>query len=119
MGVKDFHPVPPDVVAAQIAAVAGDIVDGEADLGTAGAETIVRALEKGLRERDLKALVVRIDSGGGSALASERIRQAVIAAKARGLPVVASMLMEALSGKLREEPRRPLLPALPLELSLC
>lgn len=81
-----------------IVTVAGVIVDGEADLGTAGAETIVRALEKGLRERDLKALVVRIDSGGGSALASERIRQAVLAAKAKGLPVVASMGSVAASG---------------------
>jgi protease-4 len=81
-----------------IVTVAGNIVDGDADLGTAGAETIVRALEKGLRERDLKALVVRIDSGGGSALASERIRQAVIAAKAKGLPVVASMGSVAASG---------------------
>jgi protease-4 len=81
-----------------IVTVAGNIVDGEAELGTAGAETIVKALEKGLRERDLKALVVRIDSGGGSALASERIRQAVLAAKARGLPVVASMGSVAASG---------------------
>jgi protease-4 len=81
-----------------IVTVAGDIVDGEANLGTAGAETIVRALEKGLRERNLKALVVRIDSGGGSALASERIRQAVLIAKAKGLPVVASMGSVAASG---------------------
>lgn len=81
-----------------IVTIAGDIVDGEANLGTAGAETIVRALEKGLRERDLKALVVRIDSGGGSALASERIRQAVLAAKAKGLPVVTSMGSVAASG---------------------
>ncbi|HLL31924.1 MAG TPA: S49 family peptidase, partial [Allosphingosinicella sp.] len=43
-----------------VVTVAGDIVDGEANLGTAGAETIVRALERGLRERNLKALVVRI-----------------------------------------------------------
>jgi protease IV len=81
-----------------ILTVAGDIVDGEANAGTAGAETIVRALEKGLRERDLKALVLRVDSPGGSALASERIRQAVLAAKARGLPVVVSMGSLAASG---------------------
>jgi protease IV len=81
-----------------ILTVAGDIVDGEANLGTAGAETIVRALEKGLRERDLKALVLRVDSPGGSALASERIRQAVLAAKAKGLPVVVSMGSVAASG---------------------
>jgi protease-4 len=81
-----------------ILTVAGDIVDGEANLGTAGAETIVRALDKGLRERSLKALVLRVDSPGGSALASERIRQAVLAAKAKGLPVVVSMGSLAASG---------------------
>jgi protease-4 len=81
-----------------IVTVAGDIVDGEANLGTAGAETIVKALEKGLRERDLKALVLRIDSPGGSALASERIRDAVLAAKSKGLPVVVSMGSLAASG---------------------
>ncbi|HZG10125.1 MAG TPA: signal peptide peptidase SppA [Allosphingosinicella sp.] len=78
--------------------VAGEIVDGEAGPGTAGAETIVRALEKGLRERNLKALVLRVDSPGGSALASERIRQAVLAAKQKGLPVVVSMGSLAASG---------------------
>ncbi|HEX8224613.1 MAG TPA: signal peptide peptidase SppA [Allosphingosinicella sp.] len=81
-----------------ILTVAGDIVDGEANAGTAGAETIVQALEKGLRERDLKALVLRVDSPGGSALASERIRLAVLAAKAKGLPVVVSMGSLAASG---------------------
>jgi protease IV len=81
-----------------IVTVAGNIVDGKAGLGTAGAETIVRALEKGLREKSLKALVVRIDSGGGSAFASERIRQSVLAAKAKGLPVVVSMGSVAASG---------------------
>jgi protease-4 len=81
-----------------ILTVAGEIVDGEAGPGTAGAETIVRALEKGLRERNLKALVLRVDSPGGSALASERIRQAVLAAKQRGIPVVVSMGNLAASG---------------------
>ena len=81
-----------------VVTVAGNIVDGEADLGTAGAETIVRALEHGLRDRNLKALVLRVDSPGGSALASERIRQAVLAAKAKGLPVVVSMGSLAASG---------------------
>jgi protease-4 len=78
--------------------VAGDIVDGEAALGTAGAETIVKALEQAMRDGNLKALVLRVDSGGGSALASERIRQAVLAAKAKGLPVVVSMGSVAASG---------------------
>jgi protease-4 len=81
-----------------ILTVAGDIVDGRAGPGSAGAETIVRQLDKALREDDLKALVVRIDSPGGSALASERIRTAIVAAKAKGLPVVVSMSNLAASG---------------------
>jgi protease-4 len=78
--------------------IAGEIVDGSAGPGTAAAETIVRHLEKGLKTGNLKALVVRIDSPGGSVLASERIRQALIEAKGRGLPMVASMGSVAASG---------------------
>ncbi|HEV2748707.1 MAG TPA: signal peptide peptidase SppA [Allosphingosinicella sp.] len=78
--------------------VAGEIVDGPAALGTAGAETIVENLQNGLRDHDLAALVVRVDSPGGSTLASERIRQAVLDAKASGLPVVISMGSVAASG---------------------
>jgi protease-4 len=81
-----------------ILTVAGNIVDGEAGPGSAGAETIVKALEQGLRRGNLKALVLRVDSPGGSALASERIRQAVLAAKTHGLPVVVSMGSVAASG---------------------
>ncbi len=78
--------------------VAGNIVDGEAGPGTAGAETIVEAIEKGMATGNLKALVVRVDSPGGSTLASERIRRAVLDAKSRGLPVVISMGSVAASG---------------------
>lgn len=78
--------------------VAGNIVDGEAALGTAGAETIVQTLEKGLRDKELEALVVRIDSPGGSATASERIRQALLKARQDGLPIVVSMGSVAASG---------------------
>lgn len=78
--------------------VAGTIVDGEAPAGTAGAETVAELLHKGLRERNLKALVVRIDSPGGSVIGSERIRQAIVAAREQGLPVVVSMSSVAASG---------------------
>jgi protease-4 len=81
-----------------VVTVAGNIVDGEAGPGTAGAETIVAAIEKGLATRNLKALVVRVDSPGGSTLASERIRRAVLDAKSRGMPVVISMGSVAASG---------------------
>lgn len=79
--------------------VSGNIVDGEAPRGTAGSATIRAALQKALAEsKDIKALVVRVDSGGGSVTASEEIRAALLAAKADGLPVVASFGPVAASG---------------------
>jgi protease-4 len=81
-----------------VVTIAGEIVDGKAGLGRAGGETIAREIEKGLATKNLKALVVRVDSPGGSALASERIRQALLAAKAKKIPVVVSMGNVAASG---------------------
>ena len=81
-----------------VVTVAGNIVDGRASLGTAGGDSIAEAIEKGLRDGRIKALVVRIDSPGGSALASERIRQALLAAREKKIPVVASMGNVAASG---------------------
>ncbi|WP_294298850.1 signal peptide peptidase SppA [uncultured Sphingomonas sp.] len=81
-----------------VVTVAGEIVDGKARSGTAGGETIAKLIRDGLAKGDLKALVVRVDSPGGSVMASEQIRQAVLAAKAKGLPVVISMGGLAASG---------------------
>ena len=79
--------------------VTGNIVDGQAPRGTAGSATIRAALEEALDEHpEIKALVVRVDSGGGSVTASEEIRSALLAAKADGLPVVASFGPVAASG---------------------
>ncbi|MEG3087950.1 signal peptide peptidase SppA [Sphingomonas sp. PB4P5] len=78
--------------------VAGEIMDGKAGPGTAGGDTIAKALLDGLAKKNLKALVVRIDSPGGSALASEKIRTAILEAKAQKLPVVISMGSVAASG---------------------
>jgi protease-4 len=80
-----------------IVTIAGMIVDGKASAGTAGGDTIARAIEQGISD-DLKALVVRIDSPGGSVTASERIRQALLAAKGKGMPIVVSMGNVAASG---------------------
>jgi protease-4 len=81
-----------------IITVAGEIVDGEAPAGSAGGDTIARIILDALAKKDLKALVLRIDSPGGSALASEKIRQALLQAKAQGIPVIASMGNVAASG---------------------
>ena len=81
-----------------VVTVAGEIVDGEADPGTAGGDTIADYILDGLAEKNLKALVLRVDSPGGSVLASERIRLALMEAKRRGLPIVVSMGGLAASG---------------------
>ncbi len=78
--------------------VAGDIVDGEAGPGAAGGDSIVELIDEAVANDDIKALVLRVDSPGGSVLASERIRSALIAAKAHKIPIVASMGNVAASG---------------------
>lgn len=78
--------------------IAGEIVDGKAGPGKAAGDTISDLLYTALAEKNLKALVVRVDSPGGSVMASEKIRNAILAAKARGLPVVVSMGNVAASG---------------------
>ncbi len=81
-----------------VVTIAGEIVDGKAGPGRAGGETIARIIEKGLAKKNLKALIVRVDSPGGSAMASERIRQALLDAKEQKIPVVVSMGSVAASG---------------------
>jgi protease-4 len=92
------NPAPTTGDAVGVITVAGEIVDGQAKPGTAGGETISKLIRDGLAKKTLKALVVRVDSPGGSALASEQIRQAILQAKAQGLPVVVSMGGLAASG---------------------
>ncbi len=80
-----------------VVTIAGEIVDGEAGPGTAGGTRIASLLDDALDD-DLKALVVRVDSPGGSVLASEEIRQAILRHKAKDIPVVVSMANVAASG---------------------
>lgn len=94
----EAHPIEEtgDVIA--IVPVVGTIIDGKAAAGTAGGETIANRIMDVVAEGDAKAIVLRVDSPGGSALASEQIRQALIAARAKGMPVVVSMANVAASG---------------------
>ena len=77
--------------------IAGEIVDGEAGPGTAGGDRIAGLLDDAL-EDDLAALVVRVDSPGGSILASENIRGAIERYANKKIPVVVSMANVAASG---------------------
>lgn len=76
--------------------IAGEISDGRAGPGEAGAERIVEVLDDAL-DQDLKALVVRVDSPGGTVTGSEAIRRAILRHKAK-IPVVVSMGNVAASG---------------------
>lgn len=80
-----------------VVTVAGQIVDGDAGPGTAGGDRIAKLLDDAL-EDDFKALVVRVDSPGGSVLASEEIRRAILRHKAKGIPIAVSMGNVAASG---------------------
>jgi protease-4 len=81
-----------------IITIAGDIIDGKSNNGSAGGDTVAKLVLDGLAKKDLKALVVRVDSPGGSALASEVMRSAISQAKAQKLPIVVSMGGVAASG---------------------
>ena len=78
--------------------IAGTIVDGDAGPGTAGGDRIEKLLHEGLQRDNLKALVVRVDSPGGSAFASEQIRRAIETYRGKKIPVVVSMGNVAASG---------------------
>jgi protease-4 len=81
-----------------VVTVAGDIIDGEAGPGTAAGDSISELIADALADGDIRALVVRVDSPGGSVTGAEAIRQAVLQAKADGLPIVISMGNVAASG---------------------
>jgi protease-4 len=82
-----------------IVTAAGEILDGEASTGeAAGGDTIAGYLKEALDDEHVKAVVLRVDSPGGSAFASEVIRDGVVALKEAGKPVLVSMGSLAASG---------------------
>lgn len=80
-----------------VVTVAGNIVDGDAGPGTAGGARISDLLDEALDD-DLAGLVVRVNSPGGSVLASDRIRTAIQRHRDKGLPVAVSFGNIAASG---------------------
>lgn len=80
----------------------GNIVDGYQPEGTIGGENMVELLRQVRDDKDIKALVIRIDSGGGSAFASEIIRSEIISLREqmgeKKYPVYISMGSVAASG---------------------
>lgn len=85
-----------DVIAVIVAE--GMILPGEQPRGRIGGESTSALIREARKDDAVKAIVLRVDSGGGSAFASEQIRQELELAQTAGKPVVASMGGTAASG---------------------
>lgn len=81
-----------------IVVAAGEITFGSPSPGAIGADSTSRLLRRALNDDSVAAVVLRIDSPGGSAFASDVIGEEVAALRAAGKPVVASMGSTAASG---------------------
>jgi protease IV len=76
----------------------GEILDGERGPGLVGGDSLAKLLRDAREDDEVAAIVLRVNSPGGSIMASEVIRREVAALKAAGKPVVASMSTVAASG---------------------
>jgi len=81
-----------------IVVASGEILDGEQPPGTVGGDTLAGLLRSLRYDDSIDAVVLRIDSPGGSMFASEQIRREVEGLQDSGKPVVASMGTVAASG---------------------
>ena len=75
----------------------GDIVMGDGDAGSIGPETYVKAIQKAVADDNIKAIVLRVNSPGGSALTSDVIHNELVKAQ-KVKPLIVSMGDYAASG---------------------
>lgn len=94
--VRKLPSLTQDKVAVVVAS--GSIVDGHQPDGTIGSESMLELLRQIKEDKTVKAVVIRIDSGGGSAFASEVIRAEIIALRDKNIPIYISMGTVAASG---------------------
>ncbi len=81
-----------------IIVASGIILDGEQPTGRIGGDTIADLLIRAREDKKVKAVVLRVDSGGGSATASEVISREIELTRQAGKPVFVSMGSVAASG---------------------
>ncbi|MFT7286333.1 MAG: protease-4 [Halieaceae bacterium] len=84
--------------AVAIVTAQGSILPGEQPPGTIGADTLTRLLRETAQRSETRAIVLRINSGGGSVFASEIIREELARIRREGTPIVASFGAVAASG---------------------
>jgi len=78
--------------------VEGAIMEGDISQGVAGANGVVKQIRSAHEDENTKAIVFRVNSPGGSIIASEMMRDELFAAKRKGIDVVVSMGDYAASG---------------------
>ena len=78
--------------------ILGPIIDGYQTSGAASGDNISALFDKALKNDQIKAMVVRVNTPGGSVFASELIRDALIRVKEKNIPIVTSMGGVAASG---------------------
>ncbi|MBT5135805.1 MAG: signal peptide peptidase SppA [Halieaceae bacterium] len=91
------EPIDSEMPLIAVVPIEGTLVPGNSSQGSAGSDTVVEQLERAV-EDEAAAIVLRINSGGGSVFASEVIRSKVNAIAADGVPIVVSMGGAAASG---------------------
>ena len=94
--IRKMPSLEPNKIAVVVAS--GAIVDGYQPDGSIGSESMLELLRQVRDDKAVKALVIRIDSGGGSAFASEIIRSEIIALREKNIPIYISMGTVAASG---------------------
>ena len=78
--------------------ILGPIIDGYQTSGAASGDNISALFDKALKNDQIKAMVVRVNTPGGSVFASELIRDALIRVREKNIPIVTSMGGVAASG---------------------
>jgi protease-4 len=76
----------------------GTIMEGDISQGVAGANGVVKQIRSAHEDENTKAIVFRVNSPGGSIIASEMMRDELFAAKSKGINVIVSMGDYAASG---------------------
>ncbi len=90
--------VPDGAAKIGVVVASGEILDGEQPPGTVGGTSTARLIRDARMDDNVRALVLRVDSPGGSMLAAEEIHREILALKAAGKPLVVSMGDLAASG---------------------
>ena len=93
-----FTPQVPGTDQVGVIVAEGTIMPGEQPLGMIGADSLTALIQQAQQDASIRAVVLRVDSPGGSALASEQIRGALDQLQLAGKPLVVSMGGQAASG---------------------